>query len=49
MTATVRRWVQAHRYQETVRQLRALSVTEMRALGINPSQFEHLALEISRN
>lgn len=49
MTATFRLWVQAHRYQETVRQLRALSATEMQALGIKPSQFEHLAQELSRN
>lgn len=48
MTATVRRWVQTHRYQETIRQLQALSAEELRVLGIAPSQIEHLALEVSR-
>ena len=49
MTATVRRWVQCHRYQETIRQLQALSPAELRALGIAPSQIDHLALAASRS
>jgi uncharacterized protein YjiS (DUF1127 family) len=48
MTATVRRWVQTHRYEETVRQLQALSAAELQALGITPSQIEHLALQATR-
>jgi len=48
MTAVIRRWVECHRYQETIRQLRALSSRELSALGIAPSQIEHLALEASR-
>jgi uncharacterized protein YjiS (DUF1127 family) len=48
MCTAIRHWVQSHRYQETVRQLRALSAEELRVLGITPSQIEHLALEASR-
>ena len=47
MSTMIRNWVQAHRYQETVRQLQALSAQELRALGIAPSQIEHLAAEVS--
>jgi len=43
MATTVRRWVQSHRYRSMVRQLRAMSPTELRALGIASSQIEYLA------
>ena len=48
MTAALRTWAQTHRYQVTLRQLQALSVDELRALGIPQSQIEHLAAEASR-
>ena len=48
MCTAIRQWVQAHRYQETMRQLCSLSTQELRTLGITPSQIEHLALEASR-
>ena len=44
MSTAIRNWVQAHRYQATLRQLQALSSDELRALGIAPSQIDHLAL-----
>jgi len=47
MSTIIRNWVQAHRYHETVRQLQALSSEELSALGIAPSQIEHLAAEVS--
>ena len=47
MTTAFRRWVQSRRYQAMVRQLKALPSTELRALGIAPSQIDHLALEVS--
>jgi uncharacterized protein YjiS (DUF1127 family) len=49
MTTAIRRWAQSHRHQATLRQLRALTSTELRALGIAPSEIEHLALEASRS
>ena len=48
MTTAIRRWAQSHRYQATLRQLRALPSEELRALGIAHSQIEHLAVEVSR-
>jgi len=48
MSAAIRNWVQTHRYQATLRQLQALSAAELRALGIAPSQIEHLASEVAR-
>jgi uncharacterized protein YjiS (DUF1127 family) len=48
MSATIRRWVQTHRYRETVRQLRSLQSAELRALGIAPRQIEHLAQAASQ-
>src|SRR3954468_5105639 len=48
MSTVIRNWVQTHRYQQTVRHLRALSPSEIQALGIDPSQMEHLAEEVSR-
>jgi uncharacterized protein YjiS (DUF1127 family) len=47
MPTAIRNWVQSHRYQITIRQLQALSAEELRALGIAPSQIEHLATEVS--
>ena len=49
MTTAIRRWTQSHRYQATVRQLKALPSADLRALGISPSQIEHLAIEASRS
>ena len=49
MTAALRSWTQSHRYHATLRQLRALSPSELRSLGIVPSQIEHLAIEVSRS
>ena len=48
MSTAIRSWVQAHHYQATLRQLQALSNEELRALGIAPSQIEHLAAEVAR-
>ena len=48
MASAIRNWVQTQRYQEIVRQLSALSPAELRALGIAPSQIDHLAREASR-
>ena len=48
MTAAIRRWTQTYRYETTLRALRVLSPAELQALGVAPSQFEHLALEVSR-
>ena len=48
MSTAIRKWVQSHRYQVTIRRLQALSAEELRALGIAPAQIEHLALEVSR-
>ena len=47
MTTLIRRLVQSRRYRAMVRQLTALPSTELRALGIAPSQIDHLALEVS--
>ena len=49
MTTAVRQWFRTHRYQVAVRELNALSSTELRTLGIAPSQINHLALEVSQN
>jgi uncharacterized protein YjiS (DUF1127 family) len=48
MSTAIRKWVQSHCYQATIRQLQALSAQDLRALGIAPSQIEHLATEVSR-
>ena len=47
MTTTIGLLVQSRRYRAMVRQLTALPSTELRALGIAPSQIDHLALELS--
>ena len=49
ITTAIRRWAQSHRYQAMLRQLRALPSADLRALGISPSQIEHLAIEASRS
>ena len=48
MSTAIRNWVQTHRYQQTIRQLQALSTQDLRALGIAPTQIEHLAAEVSK-
>jgi uncharacterized protein YjiS (DUF1127 family) len=48
VSTAIRRWVQTHRYRETVRQLRALAPSELRSLGISPNQIESLALRASQ-
>jgi uncharacterized protein YjiS (DUF1127 family) len=48
MSIAIRNWVQAHRYQATLRQLKALSDRELHALGIAPHQIEHLAFEAAK-
>ena len=47
MTTTIGLLVQSRRYRAMVRQRTALPSTELRALGIAPSQIDHLALEVS--
>ena len=47
MTTAIGRLVQSRRYRAMVRQLTALPSTELTALGIAPSQIDHLALELS--
>ena len=47
MITVIGRLVQSRRYRAMVRQLTALPSTELRALGIAPSQIDHLALEVS--
>ena len=49
MSATIRHWVQSHRYRTLVRQLRSLTSAELNALGIAPSQIDRLAFEASRS
>ena len=48
MTTEIRQWVQSHRYRALVRHLKALPSNDLRALGIAPSQINHLAFEVSR-
>ena len=48
MINAIDRWVQSHRYHVIIRQLKSLSEPELAALGIAPSQIEHLALEASQ-
>ena len=47
MTTAIGQLVQSRRYRAMIRQLTALPSTELRALGIAPSQIDHLALELS--
>ena len=47
MTTAIGLLVQSRRYRALVRQLTALPYTELTALGIAPSQINHLALEVS--
>ena len=49
MTTAICRWLRTHRYRVATRELMALSSTELRTLGIAPSQINHLALEVSQN
>lgn len=48
MSTVIRNWVQGRRYHQRVHHLRALSPAQLQALGIEPSQIEHLAQEVSR-
>jgi len=48
MTTEIRQSVQSRRYRALVRHLKALPSTDLRALGIAPSQINHLAFEVSR-
>ena len=47
MTTAIRQWVQYHRHRAIARQLRTLPSTELRSLGIERSQIDHLAHEVS--
>ena len=48
MTKAIRSWCQTRRFRATVRELKALSPRELRALGIRPLDITRLALEASR-
>ena len=47
-TALRSRWLQTRRFRATVRELRALSPRELRALGIRPDEISRLAAAASR-
>jgi uncharacterized protein YjiS (DUF1127 family) len=47
MTQAIRSWRQTRRFRAMVRELKALSPRELAALGIRPSEINHLALEAS--
>ena len=49
MTKAIRSWRQSRRFRATVRELKALSPRELRALGIRPADISRLALEASRS
>ena len=49
MTSEICRRFRTRRYRVAIRELTALSSTELRTLGIAPSQINHLALEVSQN
>jgi uncharacterized protein YjiS (DUF1127 family) len=48
MTKAIRSWRQSRRFRAIVRELKALSLRELGALGIRPAEINHLALEASR-
>jgi uncharacterized protein YjiS (DUF1127 family) len=48
MTQAIRSWRQNRRFRATVRELEALSPSELGALGIAASDIGRLALEASR-
>jgi uncharacterized protein YjiS (DUF1127 family) len=49
MTKAIRSWRQSRRFRATVRELKALSVCELHALGIRESEITHLAFAASRS
>ena len=48
MSIAIRNWREARRFRTTLQHLRSLSPQQLRALGISPSEIEHLAQECSR-
>jgi len=48
MPDTIRRWRAKRRYRSTLRELRNLSIRELRQLGIRPSEIQRLARGVSR-
>jgi uncharacterized protein YjiS (DUF1127 family) len=48
MTKAIRSWQQTRRFRAAVRELKALSTRELRALGIPAADINRLALEASR-
>ena len=48
MSKSIRRWRSERRYRATLRQLRNLSMRQLRELGIRPSEIQRLALEAAR-
>ena len=48
MTKFIRKWSRARRYRATLRQLKSLSLRELRALGIAPTEIDHLAFAASQ-
>lgn len=48
MTKAIRSWRQCRRFHATVRELKALSSSELGALGIREFEITRLALEASR-
>lgn len=48
MNKAIRSWRRARRYRATVRELKALSPRQLRALGIRSAEITRLALEVSR-
>ena len=48
MTKAIRSWRRSRRFHATVRELSALSMRELAALGIVPTEISRLAYEASR-
>jgi uncharacterized protein YjiS (DUF1127 family) len=48
MTETFRRWRSDRRYRATLRELRGLTVRQLRELGIRPAEIQRLAREAAR-
>ena len=49
MTKAIRSWRESRRFRAIVRELKALSPSELGALGIRPAEINHLAFETSRS
>ena len=48
MPDNFRRWRAKRRYRTTLRELRGLTVRELKQLGIRPSEIRRLAIDVAR-